>query len=268
MPLPYLGRAPDTDLSILTKSYVDDHNAQSAVTDSWTSTQVAQAAQHLTDKTHVDAGDDTKAKKADVLAADTDYLPVTALNTTGGIDGLDSSIAGIAGVDSNKNLIGTQVPTQGVITDRIVTSYSLTSPNSGPQLVSPITTTSSDPKAVLLARVTTEDPGWPWVPQVFGAITGFSPDSVSPGTSTDNFGVARLYVADSDQIYALALCAGDATTMTYPVFSYADKGDSPTTIPPLTGPQVFELYGSLWTGQHYTFVPSPMSLTVLQVSAL
>lgn len=112
--LRYVGRTPDSDAVIVPKSYADSAASTAALTNSWVNTAAALQFPNLTTQSYVDTEDGLRAHKIDVDAADAVFAPVSWLNTSNGIAGLDSS----------GNLLSGQLSV-GLLTDRIIQSYSL-----------------------------------------------------------------------------------------------------------------------------------------------
>lgn len=116
--LAYVGRSPDSDGMILPKSYTDSTNAAAALTTTWVNNAIATVTPTLTTQSYVDEQNALLAQQTQVTQADQAFVATTALN----------AVNGVAGLDSGGNLISSQLPL-GIVTDRIMKSYSLSVPS-------------------------------------------------------------------------------------------------------------------------------------------
>lgn len=116
--LAYIGRVPDSDGTLIPKSYADSTNAASALTTTWVNNAIAAVTPTLTTQSYVDTQNALLAQKSQVTQADQIYAATSVLNAANGV----------AGLDAGGNLISSQLPT-GVITDRVMQCYSLSVPS-------------------------------------------------------------------------------------------------------------------------------------------
>lgn len=280
-PLQYRGPTPSSNASVLPKSQADSMFAALEVTTATINAQIATYLSHnpLAPVSYFIAQNALIAQQSAVTAADGAYAPASSLNAN----------SGVAGLDSSGNLISAQVNSSAVITNRQAKSYSVgavagtagilggsvtTTPGAtGVILIngSYEVTTSGAPYAQL-AQLSIPDPGWPWVPLCSGLIMGDSsastPAPLTRSQGTGNSGmvlVSRL--AATTPVYGIALCADSFYTDTYPIQPYAVAGQTPTSVPALTGAQTLAMWGTCWNSAPYTFYEQNLVFSVLVVPA-
>ena len=278
--LPYVGRAPDSDATIVPKSYADATNTSLAVNSSYVNAQIASVVSTLTNQSYVDSEDALRAHKSAVTTADNSYVAATALNAANGV----------AGLDVNGNLISSQFPTSGVVTDRVTQCYSVASPSGGQGLFGGVlssvtgavgtillsgshTVGTSSIREYKLASIPIPDPGFPWRPLPFAWVQGSSASGGVPASrqvGNGNYGLLAVMppAGVSDQVYGAGICTGSSVTDTYPVLPYAAANQSPTTVPAISGSLELDLFGSCWSGTSYTFYAANLVYLVMVVPAL
>lgn len=284
--LQYVGRYPDSGAVICPKSYADATAASNVVTTAYVNQQIASAAASLTTQSYVNAQNALLAQKTAVTTADSAYIPLSQLGAPNGV----------ASVDANTELLTTQIPTSGLITNRTATSYSLLAPSAGllgatissipgtvtnTQLVttgSIIATTLVDlttgQLGTELGEVNVEDPGWPWRPIPLGFISGTAYNAndlpANRMTGTGGFGLVTVAppLTVSDQVYGIALCTGSSGTNTYPILPYAIANQTPTSVPAITGALTLNLYAGVGSGSQYTYLAANLVFSILVVPAI
>lgn len=254
--LSYVGRTPDSDATLVPKSYVDAQTAAQAVTTGWvtdtTTTAIAQSGlatpAYVTNVLGTGSG---LAQKTYTDAQDRLYAPVGSLGQP----------SGVASLDSGGNLTAAQIPS-GTRTDRVarcVTGTILTSTYQ--------TVTSTTLRSLKLATVQIPSPGYSWVPLIFAWVPGNSGGAGTPGSrqaGNGNFGLLTVMPpAPSTQIYAMGAATASIATDYYPVLPYATQNQTPTTVGPISGALQLDLWGCCWSGGlSYTFGP-PLSFFVM-----
>lgn len=280
--LTYVGRAPDTDSTLVPKSYADAQQASLAVTTTVVNQLIATAAQNLTTKSYADAEDALLAHKTDVTAADNSYLAATALGVA----------SGVASLDSSGNLTAAQLPASGLFTDRVATAYSVAQPSTGlPVLGGTLSTVTGAVGSVLLgvgashtvttttvrefqmASLVIPDPGYPWRPLPFAWVQGNSSGGTNPGTRLSGNGDYGLITCCppsgvSNTVYGVGVCTASFVTDTYLLTPYAGANQTPLSAPPITGGLELDLFGSCWSGTSYTFYGTNLVYFCLVVPSL
>lgn len=279
--LTYVGRAPDSDASVVPKSYADSQEAALAVTTTIVDNIIATAAVNLTSQAYVDAQDGLRAHRSDVTAADATFVASTALGAA----------SGVASLDSGGNLVSTQVPSSGVVTDRIFKCYSLAQTGTlpvlggtsgsvtgaiGTQLLgsgSTRTVNTTNVREFKLASIPVPDPGFPWRPLPFAWIQGNSSASPVPANrqvGTGNFGLVTCCPPSgvSDTVYGIAICTGSYFTDTYMLTPFAGANQTHLSVPPINGALQLDLYCSCWSGTTYSFLGANLTFFVLVVPSL
>lgn len=293
--LAYVGRAPDSDSIIVPKSYADTQNATLAVTSAYVNQQISSAVagtnpannmptSPLVLQNYVDAQFATVAKIAAYQAADAAYIPATQLGVANGI----------ASLNSTGTLVSTQVPSAGLITDRVTQCYSVAVPSIltgiiggtlgtvsgaiGTMLFNASTTvtgtTVGGSGTTQLASIVIPDPGWPWRPMPFAWVQGnaatTSNQPATRMTGTGNYGLLTVIppAAVSTTIYGRGICSGSYYTNTHRLFPYAGASYTPTSVPPINGSLELDLWGSCWSGTTFTFLPTNFCFYVLVVPAI
>lgn len=278
--LKYVGRNPDSDSTVVPKSYADSQNANLSVTTTIVNNIIASAAVNLTDQNYVDAQDSLRAHKTDVTAADANYVALSQLGVAGGVASLDSS----------GNLLSGQVPS-GIRTDRVATCYSVTHSGTLPLLGGTPSGTTGAVGTIMLAPGATHtvattsvreyqlaslvipDPGYPWRPLPFAWVQGNSGQAANPGTrqiGTGNYGLLTCCPPSgvSDTVYGLGLCTASFVTDTYALGPYALANQTHASVPAINGGLELDLYGCLWSGTTYTFVGTNLNFFVIVVPSL
>lgn len=284
--LQYIGRSPDSDSTIVPKSYADAQQASLAVTTGVVNTLISGSAVGLTSKAYVDSGDAAHAQQAAVIAADNNYVAASKLGVA----------SGVASLDSSGNLITGQIPTSGVVTDRVATCYSIgTSSGStgglgglvgglvntvtgavGTILLgtgSSHTCNTSSPREFKIATITIPDPGYPYRVLPFAWVQGNSSAGIDPGTRTlgnGDYGLLTCMPPSgvSDQVYGIAVCTASRFTDSYLLTPYAVLNQTNISVPAVTGSLILDLYGSCWSGATYTFYGTNLSYFVWVVPGL
>lgn len=278
--LKYVGRAPDSDSTIVPKSYADSQNANLSVTTTIVNNIIAAAAVNLTDQTYVDAQDALRAHKNDVTAADNLYVALSALGAAGGVASLDGS----------GNIPAGQIPA-GVRTDRVAACYSVAhtgtlpllggTPNTTAGAIGTInlasgvthTVSTTTVREYQLASIVIPDPGFPWKPLPFAWVQGNSSSGTNPGTrqsGNGNYGLLTCMPPSgvSDTVYGLGLCTASYVTDTYAMTPYAATNQTHTSVPAINGSLELDLYGCLWSGTTYTFVGTNLNFLVLVLASV
>lgn len=246
MPLAYVGRPPDSDAVLVTKKYADDANAAVAVTTDYVAAQATAQITNfsLQQPAYVDAQDALRAHKTQVDAADANYFPTTALN----------NVNGVAGLDANGNLLSAQIPA-GIRTDRVAFAVTGTNILGSGSTQKALTT---NVRETAIATLTVNDPGFPWRPLVFALAQGASVDGSAPASRANGNGIYGRLVAIpptgvSDTVYAAAICTASPYYNFYVATPYAAPGQTPATIPAISGSLQIDLYASCHLGSGYTF---------------
>jgi hypothetical protein len=278
--LSYAGRTPDTDSAVCPKSYADTLNSTLQVTTGYVSTQISSAAATLTTQTYVDSQNALLAKQAAVTAADSTFLPVTSLNVA----------SGVAGLSSSGNIITGQLPTSGIITDRVMQCYSIGSASGQAGLLGGTlgtvtnatglilingshTVSTSNVREFQLASLELPDPGYPWVPLCYGLVQGDSSGGTAPAYRQEgngDFGLITVLppLAVSNQVYGTAVCTGSIKTNTYPITPFAAPNQTALTVTPITGPLELDVWGCCFSGTSYTFYEANFTFFILQVASM
>lgn len=284
--LAYVGRAPDSDSTIVPKSYADSQQTALAVTTSVVNVLLASAAVNLTSKSYVDSGDGAHAQQAAVTAADANYVAATRLGAA----------SGVAKLDGSGNLTSTMVPTSGAVTDRVAQCYSIgtTSGSAGGLgglvggLVNTVagavgtillasgtshTVSTTSPREYKIATVTIPDPGFPWRPLPFAWVQGNASGGTNPGfriQGNADYGMLTCMPPSgvSDQVYGLGVATGSFFTDTYLLTPFAAASQTNTSVPAVTGGLTLDLYGSCWSGTSYTWIGTNLNYFIWVVPAL
>lgn len=282
-PLRYIGPTPPTNTaSVLPKSQADVMFAALRVTNATITAQVASyltahpqatVAQFITQNALI-------AQQSVVATADSQYAMASSLN----------AVNGVAGLDTNGNLISAQVVSGNVVTNRKAKFYSVgVAPGSQGVLGGTVNTTpgatgvvlingsyevtSTGPPYSQLASLSLPDPGWPWIPLCSGLIMGDSSATpTAPFTRSQGTGNVGLVLVTADNalspVYGTALCTDSYVTDIYPIQPFAAVNQSPTTVPPITGPKEFAVWGACWNSGPYTFYEQNFMFGVLQFPAM
>jgi hypothetical protein len=278
--LPYVG-VTTSDANLVAKKYADDLNTSLAVTTGFVSTQVTNylASNPQVLQSYVDAQNALVAKKADWQPAPlANYIPVTKVGVANGLATLNTS--GI--------VPSTQLPTTGLLTDRVIKCYSLNIPSTLTNILggaltpaagtaigtllftAPTTVTSTNNTgtgATQLGTLTIPDPGYPWRAMTYGWIQGGSTAGSQPSTrmqGTGNFGKV-LALGTTGTIYGMAACGASYYIDSYPILPYGVSSTPPAV---LTGSLQIDIWGSCLSGTSYTFLPTNFVFYVNVVPAI
>lgn len=237
--LKYVGRAPDSDSSLVSKKYADDRYGTIKVDAPYIDGQVAaQAVTHnLVTKSYIDASDAARSLKTAVDAADAAYVPDTQVGAANGI----------VPVDNNTYIPSTYHP--ALVTNR----KPFYVPATTVFLTSSVSVATSNNKEYQAASLTITDPGFPYIPLLFATIQGgaFSSTNV-PGHGTTNYGQITILHSNNTK-YGWGLCTSSPMADFHMALPFGDNTVDPSTYPPLTGNNTFGLWLSLWGGTSYTF---------------
>lgn len=257
--LQYKGRYPDSDSSLVHKTYADAANQSLIVDANWVNVTVATAVttNSLQTPTYVNNQDALRAHKSVVDAADNNYLPLAALGMSGGIATMDGL-----------HLNASQVP-DGVMVNRVAKIYDLD--NYGVAYLTPGTThtvTTTTTREYKIASITVPDPGYPWIPLAFGMIGGWynsTPDA-DRTIGTDNMAQVAVMPPSgvSDTIYAAgALNAVPQRLNWYPILPHGGLNWTPTSVGHIDGPLTLDLYGCCYGVGGFVFTGNGLSFRVL-----
>jgi len=233
--LQYVGRAPDSDFSVVHKKWVDDRYAQVKVDLAYVNSATTAALTSKVTTDYVDTQDNLRAKSADVDAADATYVPLSQKNQANGI----------ATIGPDGYIPAAQLPalsTQRKVSYKFADTIYLT----GTQSVQ--TTSAKEYKA---ATLTIPDPGFPYVPLAFADIQGGS-TSGAQGTRTEGTGsFGQISILDpTDVKYGWGICTDMKTLAYYKAIPYGPVGKLPAAV---NGPLTLDLWLALWAGQTYIF---------------
>jgi hypothetical protein len=235
----YVGRAPNSDASLVTKGHTDGRHAALAVTEEYINGAVAAHAVgvNLVDQAYVDARDATRAKKTAVEAADALYLPTTARGATNGVAPLDAS----------GNVLSEHLPS-GLPTSLPVTMIEAQTVN----LTSAQVLTSTVTKTYLAAVLDIADPGYAYTPLVLGYVRGRCPGVYDHSRRVGGSHRGKMTIlTNTDQLIGGVAGNSKGSTL-YPVIPTAAIGASPFA---LTGGTTMHLWLALMSGTSYIFEP-------------
>lgn len=258
--LPYRGRAPDSDGSVVNKKWSDDTNAAIVVTSDYVNSRIINeiGTLELQTQTYIDTQDALRAQKTDVDAGDLLCVPASQLNAANGV----------AGLDSDGNLQTAQVPA-GVLTDRVARGSEATYLLAGG---STQTVTTTNQREFKLAMVTIADPGFPWHPLPFGTVMGKAggTDPVLRSRGNANAGLLTVLPPSSvsDIVYGAGVCTSSFYNDLYCVLPYGESDLVPSGRPAIVGGLTLELYGSCYVGNSYIFSGTSMSFNILVLPAV
>ena len=250
--VPYVGRYPDSDGSLVHKQYVDARYGQVAVDLSYVNASSAIKAATLVTQTYVDSGDATRAKKTSVDTADANYVLLTKKGVANGV----------ATIGADGYIPSAQLP--AIVTERKTDFRNVTTT----YLISR-TLTTTVPKEYLAATISVTDPGFPYYPLVFGSITGQCGPEQNPLRRKGGGSIGKaLVLSQTDQIWGAGLAESSFQPSETQIQPFCDASSTPTTIPPVTGSMTLNLYLSLWSGVTYTFTNSNFSFYAILVSGV
>lgn len=245
----YVGRPADAGAGIVSKRWAEEAHAARMSDADFVVDTVSQAALDavLQPLTYASARDLLRATTAAVEAADTLYADVALRN---------HPTSGVAGLDSSGYLAASQIP-DDVTTDRVVQSYTVTSEDT--YLTDMVVSTSTSFRDKRLASITVPDPGYPWIPMPYAAVTGQSSDAQPPEGYWGGNGVCGLLSVAPDTgetVYGRGVCTDSLAAATRYLIPSADAGATPLTTPPVEGELTLNLYGSCFQGSGYIFSAS------------
>lgn len=261
--LQYVGRNPDTDSAVVTKSWSDTQNTAVTVTPAWVNSTIAAeiANDNLQTPAYVDQQDALRAHKTDVDTADLNYVPISQLSVPNGVAALDAS----------GDLLGTQIPA-GVTLSRYSVSYSAQTIYLAPGATHQVNTSTL--REFKLATISIPDPGYIWRPLVSGIVGGYSLGGTAPPdptTGTGNFGLVAIIppAGISDVIYGVAVCTALYNQLGfYPLLPHGVNGSSPLGIPAVSGPLELDMWASCYTGAGYVFTGTGLVFSVTVYPAM
>ena len=246
--LQYVGRTPDSDSSIINRSYADALDETLIVTDGYVNSVISTKATPLQTPTYVDQQDLLRAHKLSVDIMDENYVPLTDLGQPNGV----------ATTDNNGSITVSQIPSTAV-TNRTSLYYEAASQGIitlQPGHTQQVTNTSNSREATL-ASIIVPDPGYPWYPLCFAFVQGKS-GGTDPGQGHTNTNIGQLVVQPpqgvSDSIYAATICLSSMSYNLHTLLPHARVGNpavTPLTFPAVTGSLQLDLYGSCYTGSSF-----------------
>lgn len=236
----YVGRAPNSDASIVAKGFADAEHARLAVTPAYVDGAVAAhvAAAGLVDKTYIDGADLTRATKAAVDAADATYLPLDARGVSGGV----------ASTDANNFIPASQLP--ALVTENIVGYVEA----STVFLTAPQTVSSSATKTYQAASLTIEDPGYPYRPLPFAYVAGICPEPIDHLRRKGGTSKGKMVILSStDALYGGGMALNALGLAHYAAVPTAPQNTTPSVV---NGDLTLNLWLSLLSGTSYRFEPT------------
>jgi hypothetical protein len=237
MTLKYVGRAPDSDYSVLDTKYVRDRYNTIKVDVPYINSEVANQSVNLVAPTYVDQQDALRAKKTNVDTADALYVPKTDIGINGGLVPLqaDATIAG--------SMLGT------VQTERPASFVDGTAIISGDRVTQSVTV--KDYKAGTLSI---SDPGFPYYPLIIAQMRGGSTfgNAVNRGMGTGSFAQMSVLRGSDDLKFAWCLCTPHKTIGTHTAIPFADNTVTPSSRV-CNGATTFDLWVGLFSGSTFTF---------------
>ena len=243
--VPYVGRYPDSDSSLVHKQYIDTRYGQIAVDLDYVNSSAASeaTARELVTQSYVDSRDLLRAKKTDVDAADDNYVPLTQIGQPNGVATI-----------GNDGFIPTQqLPV--LVTDRVPVVVNVSTVS-----LSTRTVTTTSTKEFLAATININDPGYPYIPHVFGSISGSSGGEQSAIRRKNSGGFGKMQVlTPTDQVVAGGVGQGTFQPRMNLIRPTCPPNATPISIPTLKGATTLILWLSLWSGSAYTFTSSNFS---------
>lgn len=232
-PLRYVGRPPDTEGAVSTRSYAVAVNDRTKVTNDFIERAVDNLVYPLATTAYVDQQDATKALKSAVIAADENYIPATD--------------HGLAVLDSTGKVEASQIPTGSITVNRVSGCF-VGSVGSG-------TVTNTGVKSLLLGTVTITSPGYPYVVLPFAWVNGNDPAGSQISRWAGTGSAAKLVVVPTsgNAVCGWGVCSGSQKVSSYPVTPAVSEGVSGQVF---TTGITLGLYGSLLAeaaGRSYTF---------------
>lgn len=268
-PFSYVGRAPDSDATIIPKNFADTTNSNTQVTTSYINSQLNPTLATLATPTYVTNGAASRVTQATVNSALANYVANTQL---GAASTTSPSVTGVATLGSTGQLTAGQVPS-GTLTDRVSFTVAATSSTIYLASGSNHTVTTTVPTEFKLASVTISDPGWPWRPLPFANVMGMAAGTASTSRNLGNGNYGLLTCAPptsvSSTVYGAGVCSAVYNVLDfYQLLPYALANQTPLTVPAINGSLELDLYCSNWTGNNYTFSGTGLTFWVWVVPAL
>lgn len=240
MTLKYVGRAPDSDNSVLDTKYVKDRYNTIKVDPAYIGEQVASQSTALVNQAYVDQQDALRARKTDVDAADALYVPTSNVGVNGGLVPLngsaliDPSRLGTVQTDRKAFYVpGTQI----ISVDRNVQTVSI--------------------KDFRAGTLTVADPGFPYYPLIIAQMRGGSAfgTATNRGMGTGSFGQLSVLRASDDVKFSWCLTTAHKTIGPHTAIPFGDNNTTPASRI-CTGANTFDLWLGLFSGSTYSFSPS------------
>lgn len=251
--LKYIGRPQDSDGSLVHKQYVDTRYAQISVDQAFVDSTGNAIASTLVNQAYVDAGDATRAKIAAVDASDANYILATQR-------GLNN---GIAPIGADGTIPAIHYPAD-IKTDRAVGFANVSSILLSSRTV--LTTTTKEYQAAIMEIA---DPGFPYIPMVFGSVRGQCGTKQPQNRRMGNGSIGKMVVlSQSDQVWGAGLATGSFRPQDNIIRPYGAPGQTPGTTTPMTGANTLSIWLSLWKGSTYTFTSENLSFYALLFSAV
>lgn len=236
----YVGRAPDSDFSVLPRKYVTDRYDTIRLDMDFINAEVSSqaAAANLVGPGYVTQQDNLRARKTAVDAADALYVPTSQRGAANGVVPLDGDSYVPSqywpSVQSERKFFFVPATTVILSGDRVVSS--------------------TNAKEYQAATLTIPDPGFPYIPLIFAQILGGSTlgNAANRSMGTGSFGQVSVLRSDN-QKYAWCLATSHKTLAYHNALPFADSAVDPAARPPLEGTNTFGLWLGLWSGTTYTF---------------
>lgn len=237
----YRGRTPSSDSSVVTKEYISTRHDQITVTEEDIDGLIAPTLSPLATQSYVDAGDATRAKKAQVDAADLNYIPVSQRG----------AVNGVASTDASNYVPSGQLPS--LITDRQHTLVD----SSVVYLTGEQTTTASgsfngsggieNGKEYLAARLTVSDPGYDYLLLPFATVLGRSPFSESGSNRLGGLTFGKMAIlTQNDVCWGFGIAGNNTYWAVQHAVPFTGPGGVPTNGTALTGSTTLSLWLSNW----------------------
>lgn len=251
MTLTYIGRTPDADLSVVRKDYADTRYATVKVDTAYVNNAVATEATGLVLPSYVDAGDATRAKKADVDAADANYVLQSDRGATNGV----------ASTDINNFIPSAQLPTVQTSRLPVFKDVDTTSLTGNQQL------TVVGLKGFQAASLTIADPGFPYVPLAFAMVQGGSINGTqnANGLGTGNYGQISILRSTDDVKFGWMVTSGQKQLDFHTVVPFGTLNTVPA---PINGSLTLNLWLGLYGGTTYTFNPTGLQFWAIAYPAM
>jgi len=247
----YEGRYPDGDNSLANLQWVDQAVTDLAVTETFVNAQIARVINlsNLKTTTYVDTQDALLAPLDVVQDADDNYLEQIAKDDS------------VASLDSEGMLVESQVHAN-LVTERKAFFVEGSASFSGSY-----TATTTTPREKLLATLTVDDPGFPWIPLCFGSVSGQAGNTppLYPWMGNTTCGQLTVMASTGDTIYALGGGTDSSIAGSYPLFPYGASNNTPVNRPPINGGITLNLYGCCFQGSGYIFHSEGLSFHMIGV---